>query len=127
MDEEIFAAEGAEGRLNAIIDSGATASIMSLATAEKLSHHVKNIDPTVKRKFRTASNNVLTSLSMATMEIPNFGEVAFHICEGAIPTLIGMTTLANASVDFRKGILEVRGEAFDLQRNPSGHLVVPLN
>ena len=111
----------------AIVDSGATASIMSLRTAESLSNHVLNVDTSVRKRFRTASGDVLQSMSLATFHLKEIGEVAFHIVDNAeTPTLIGMSALQDATLNFSSGTLHKGGRAIKLGRNSSGHYILNL-
>jgi predicted aspartyl protease len=113
--------------LEAIIDSGASASIMSLQTAEQLSAHVVNIDPTRQRRFRTAGGEIIQAISVATFELEHLGKSEFHIIDnGNTPTLIGMTSLDDAVLNFQEGTLSRKGRVIKLSRNGS-HFTVDLS
>ena len=111
----------------AIIDSGASASIMSLQTAESLSAHAVAIDPTRQRRFRTAGGEVIQAISVATFELEHLGSSEFHIIDNeSTPTLIGMTSLENAVLNFQAGTLSRKGKIVKLSKNSNGHYVINL-
>jgi predicted aspartyl protease len=115
------------GGFEAIIDSGATASIMNIQTAEGLSHLVKSVDPTKKRKFRTAGGDIIHAVSVAEFDLGQLGISEFHVIDNSsTPTLIGMSSLQGAVLNFKDGTLSRQGKVIQLGKNQNGHYVVNL-
>ena len=120
--------------MTAIVDTGATASIMPLDVAEALASRGRLLgEPKTdsRRSFRTASGDVVTSSSTATFLLPEpFGPTAFHVMEpggsGKTPTLLGQDALQDTMINVSSGELTKAGSKVKLRRTQGGHLILEL-
>jgi hypothetical protein len=127
-EADSFSAEEESEGVAFIVDTGATATLLSLQAAERLAAQgrVLNVRPEAKR-FRTASGHIITSSSEATFSLdeiaPGF-EAKAYVVEMRVPNLIGQDVIRRTTFTVSKAVGKL-GLA-DLETARNEHFLLTL-
>lgn len=129
---------------HAILDCGASESIVGAHTLQKMCDHMESqgvdigqvvkIDRTVSRNFIFGNNQTSSSLGLAEILACVNGatvKLRAHVVEGPTPLLLSSQWLLqhDAKIDFTTGLATfnfTEGEEIKLKRSPTHHLLLPL-
>ena len=133
LDESAASASQSSDNL-LTVDCGATGSLLSMSTLALWEQgnlaKVRKIDPEVRKRYRVANGEVVTTDSQATVlftQHPGLGPIEFDLTEQeGVPSLLGMNFLNNATLNLERCLLIKGGQVTKLQRQQNGHLTVPL-
>ena len=140
----IYAAIRSEVEFKAIVDSGASETIIGVNTLQELydMHEKLGFDPrqeikvdrNLRKSFVFGNSEVSEAIGLATITVGLFGkecEIEAHVVEGSAPLLLSSRFLYqhDVTIDFRKGeaCFGDRGdEVLSLERAPSYHLMMSV-
>ena len=129
---------------NAILDCGASESIVGAHTLQKMCDHMLShgvdpqltvrIDRNVSRNFLFGNNQTSSSLGLAEILTCVSGapvKIQAHVVEGPTPLLLSSQWLLQhgAMIDFTTGVATfdfTNGHEIKLKRSPTHHLLLPL-
>ena len=142
--EGIYAALRTNMEFKAIVDSGASETIIGVETLQELydMHETLGFDPrqeikvdrSLRKSFVFGNSEVSEAIGLATITVGLFGrecEIEAHVVEGSAPLLLSSKFLYQheVTIDFRKGeaCFGKRGEDIVcLERAPSYHLMMSV-
>ena len=142
--EGIYAAIRTNMEFKAIVDSGASETIIGVDTLQELydMHEQLGFDPrqeikvdrSLRKSFVFGNSEVSEAIGLATITVGLFGresEIEAHVVEGSAPLLLSSKFLYQheVTIDFRKGeaCFGKRGEDIVcLERAPSYHLMMSV-
>ena len=140
----IYSAIRSEVEFKAIVDSGASETIIGVNTLQELYQmHAKlgfdprqeiKVDRNLRKSFVFGNSEVSEAIGLATITVGLFGrecEIEAHVVEGSARLLLSSRFLyqPNVTIDFRKGeaCFGDRGdEVVSLERAPSYHLIMSV-
>ena len=133
-----------QGEQKAILDSGASESIVGAITLQGIYDHFSylgfdpeaevKVDRNVNKSFIFGNNQTSAALGLAKMSAGTCGEerqLDVHVVDGATPLLLSGKWLydAGAVINFKTGraiFTEISPREIQLERAPSFHLMMPV-
>lgn len=131
LAEEAYGLSESETGKFAIIDSGATSTLASVAAMEQIPQEaILGIDPTIRRRYRFGNGQEAVTSSQVTMKLGGKElQVDVLETERLVPMLLSIKWLAKnrAILDCGNGTLQLEDRMIKLERSRSGHLLLPLD
>ena len=143
--EQAFAVLKGTSERKAIIDSGASESIVGVNTLQQIYDHMEamgfdadrevEVDRTLHKTSVFGNNQTSAAIGLARLGAGICGReqrLDVHVVEGSTPMLLSGKWLYDmgAVINFKTGrarFMELGGEEVQLERAPSYHLMLPMN